>query len=684
MSNRNHIERKPENGKLKKIRIAAAVAVPVLLLAFFYCNRALFMDTAGDGSSVWAAKEVAVYFALFAVTELSLLWQPKLPDRAHTFLKAALLVIAPVLDFVFVEYAINSGFTYSGAGLYKCVMNVAWYMTLQMIFFTITMSEKVGALLGAVTGAIFATVNVYMMAFAGMPLYATDLTAAQTAGNVLGNYKLFLTRGLVLMIAYLIMMLVLAFRFSKGKKNPGLLRIFLIPVSLCLALAMGHYTIHAHRLQKQQVKISAFRPIKSYRGNGALLTFARSFMLLEVEKPEGYSTAAVDEILAPYESDQVSGEQESKQPNVIVIMDEAFADMQAVGNLETNEDPIPFWHSLTENTVKGFSYVSVWGGHTANTEYEFLSGDSMAFIPKRTTPFLQYIKHPFKNLTTSLIDQDYQGLLAMHPYLPTGYNRERTYAQMQFADFLSIEDFPDAKLVRRFVSDEADFERIISEYEASKQTSDAPFYMFNVTMQNHSEYNEDFDNLPLPVQITSPQISEEAKMQATRYLNLTRLTDEALQMLIEYFDSKDDPTIIVMFGDHQPGLGDEFYDAILGADKSELSVEDSMVTFKVPFMIHANFDIEEQDNVLTSMNYLHNRVQQIGGLKSTGYDKYLMELEKTIPQINMYGYYDAEGKFYEVGDETSPYYELINQYHILNYNHLFDYENTSGKFALKQ
>ena len=67
-------------------------------------------------------------------------------------------------------------------------------------------------------------------------------------------------------------------------------------------------------------------------------------------------------------------------PNVIAIMNESLADLNVDGPFETSEDYLPFIHSLTKNTIKGKLYVSIEGANTANSEFEFLTGNSLAFL----------------------------------------------------------------------------------------------------------------------------------------------------------------------------------------------------------------------------------------------------------------------------------------------------------------
>ena len=77
--------------------------------------------------------------------------------------------------------------------------------------------------------------------------------------------------------------------------------------------------------------------------------------------------------------------------NVIVIMNESLSDLSVLPGVESNTDAMPFLRSLTENTIKGYAYSSVFGGTTANSEYEFLTGNTTAFLPAGTVPYHLYV-----------------------------------------------------------------------------------------------------------------------------------------------------------------------------------------------------------------------------------------------------------------------------------------------------
>ena len=536
--------------------------------------------------------------------------------------------------------------------------------------FALTGSMRFSGCFLCIFSIIFSLTNYFTTTFRGIPILASDLTIMGTAMNVVGNYKYSLDLTRTITLLGLITWCILLFRVKRLRLPKGKKRISTILGSAAICFASFWIMIYTPvmTVTPMHVTVNTFRPIKSYRKNGCVLTFMRSIQLMIIHKPDGYSANAAEEIAAPYRSETSSGN--AKTPNVIAIMDEAFADLQAVGDFRTSEDVMPFYHSLTKNTVKGFSYVSVFGGQTANTEFEFLTGLSKAFVPASATPYQLYIKSLLPGLTTHLGNQDYQGMLAFHPFRANGYNRDHVYPNLGFSDFISLKDLDvsASDKIRNFVSDAADFQVIIDQYEQAKKKSNAPFYLFNVTMQNHSGYDQDFDNLDMPISIEEKCDDPELK----RYLNLIHHSDTALKSLIEYFSKQKDPTVIVFFGDHEPGLSNEVYSKILGKNVEKLSAEENMNLYKTPFLIWANYDIEEQENVNISMNSLSTLMLESTGMKLSPFNQFLLDIHKQIPVLTTNGYFGEDGSYYSLKDESSPYYESLRKYQILQYNDLFD------------
>ena len=583
--------------------------------------------------------------------------------------------LTPLVALLFLEYANPAGpglifYSIRPSCLLRFGVTAFLFYIVMGFLFALTGSMRFSGCFLCIFSIIFSLTNYFTTTFRGIPILASDLTIMGTAMNVVGNYKYSLDLTRTITLLGLITWCILLFRVKRLRLPKGKKRISTILGSAAICFASFWIMIYTPvmTVTPMHVTVNTFRPIKSYRKNGCVLTFMRSIQLMIIHKPDGYSANAAEEIAAPYRSETSSGN--AKTPNVIAIMDEAFADLQAVGDFRTSEDVMPFYHSLTKNTVKGFSYVSVFGGQTANTEFEFLTGLSKAFVPASATPYQLYIKSLLPGLTTHLGNQDYQGMLAFHPFRANGYNRDHVYPNLGFSDFISLKDLDvsASDKIRNFVSDAADFQVIIDQYEQAKKKSNAPFYLFNVTMQNHSGYDQDFDNLDMPISIEEKCDDPELK----RYLNLIHHSDTALKSLIEYFSKQKDPTVIVFFGDHEPGLSNEVYSKILGKNVEKLSAEENMNLYKTPFLIWANYDIEEQENVNISMNSLSTLMLESTGKKLSPFNQFLLDIHKQIPVLTTNGYFGEDGSYYSLKDESSPYYESLRKYQILQYNDLFD------------
>jgi hypothetical protein len=435
-----------------------------------------------------------------------------------------------------------------------------------------------------------------------------------------------------------------------------------------------------------KIKMRAFRLDKSYTENGQLLTLVRTGHYLIVDEPEGYAVSKVKDLLSSFQSDKAAKETEAvteENPNMIIIMNEALADFSQIGNIEMSEDCLEFAHSLQgkDNAITGSLHVNVFGGHTADTEYEVLTGNALAFLPESSVPYAQYIHSELPSLTWNLISNHYSGIYAFHPYLSRSYNRQKAYPLLGFQNTLFVDDIQSeltsADYLRNHVSDEADFNKVISLYEENRKNNQTPYYMFNVTMQNHSAYDQDFANFTQNITL-SGNVAEDA--DAKRYINLVDYTDEAFKNLTEYFEKVDEPTVIVMFGDHEPGLSDSFYTNIFGKSKSEMSTEELYQRYQTPLFIWANYDINpdgKYDQVFEniSANYLGAQLMNTLSMPMTAYQKYQIQANEQIPVLTTHGYIDKDNNYYDVNDKESPYYDLLMNYSYLVHNNQFDQKN---------
>ena len=565
------------------------------------------------------------------------------------------------------------------------VLNLFIYVVIWFVLYTLINRAQYASMLLLIIVFAATIANYYVWEFRGCPILATDLQSAKTAMNVAANfsYKLDLTGvwGVVYIITFTSMLLSL-----KGYKGAGLKRRGLMLILSIAAVYLFNFVFFQSDFVKNRgIKAEVWHPQVRYAKNGTALSFVLSWSYTKVEVPKGYTAKKAIKAMEGYESDDVSGDEASKEnmPNVIAIMNESLADFTYDGKIQLTEDYLPFIHSLSEDTIKGKLYVSIEGANTANSEFEFLTGNTMAFLPYRCIPYNLYINDETAAMTQNMKATGYYGNNAYHPYLFSGWNRTNVYPLMGFDNFYADRyyyEHGNDDLVRNYISDKSDFQQIIDDYNAAKSAKgDAPFYLFNVTMQNHGGYDGKRGYVDTKIKITSDNLSSD---EAEQYINLAKMSDDAFKMLVSYFQTVDEPTLIVMFGDHQPPVENSFYTDLIGKDVSNLPVEKQASWYATPYIIWANYDIEEQELDM-SANYLSSYLLQLAGMKLTGYNKYLLDLQKEIPVISAVCYQGADGKFHEI-DEKTKYTKKIEEYKMIQYNNLFDIENRNNAFFFLQ
>lgn len=606
-------------------------------------------------------------------------------NRRVSWIVAALI---PFIAFLWLEFYNDMQFWVPVFDIPKLYLflDLAIYYVIFLFLLLICNSIRGASISMMVITAFFGIMNYELTVFRSMSFIASDIYSFLTAISVANTYRIQIDVDTAEFFMLALVIIALLFKLDKFKLFRWRGRLAYLMAFSALFYGFCQAYVYSDYLESIGVDFRVYRPQYKYRYYGTLLTTVRTFGYLHVEEPDGYSVNTVKKITDLYEADSRKGDNVDsslqRSPNIIVVMNESFADLGAVGDMEVTKDYMPFFRKLKENTIKGYTYSSVFGGNTANSEFEFLTGNTLAFLPDNSVPYQLFLRDDAAGLTSTLKNQGYSPCYALHPYYKTGYSRYKVYPLMGFDHFYTSDDFSVfTDTVNYHITDYEDYKKITELYEAS-QSGDEPFYMFNVTMQNHGSYDGS-------TMETGNQVQLEGSLQyyskVEQYLNMIKMSDEALKYLIHYFEKVDEPTVIVFFGDHQPDLDESFYNQLLGTEIDELEGEELERLYKVPFLIWANYDIPEQTIERTSMNYLSTYLAEVAGIQKTGYLKFLTRLREEIPCINAIGYWGKDGNFYNREDKTSPYYKFIHQYHLLEYNNIFGKEEQiSSFFYLKE
>lgn len=579
-----------------------------------------------------------------------------------------------VIEYVNNEKLLEMKFAY-------VALNILGIYIISLIFLFWLNSFRRAMLAVCILFTVMSLIFYYVFLCRGEPLQLIDFFSFGTAVAVAGTYDFVVTRAIALMLPLSLCVIGLYLHFPDwmvARKKKG---------RIGIRLGVGAFMIFGFWFFQNVnwngnlgILTNLWAPIKTYREYGTTVGFFCVAKYMRLTAPEGYSVAKTEEIAQEAEKQHQEEETSSasdpaktqvKPVNIIAIMSESWADYRLVGDLETNEEVMPYYDSMTENTIKGHTLVCIRGGGTAKTEYEFLTGNSVKRHPGMV-PYVSYFTHNQYSLVTTLESQGYQ-TAAMHPNKGSNWKRTTAYRLLDFDTFYTKDDFDESvERIRGHISDRANFEKIIEVIE-NKEDSSQPFFLFDVTMQNHGGYT----NASYQGTIKGENYQDSA---ADQYLSLLKESDEALEYLIEYFKNCQEPTLIVMFGDHYPDLSEEFTEAISGKKYDDLTLDEKEMYFATPFFIWANYDIEEAENVLTSTNYLGTLMMEQTGLEMADYNYYLQDLMQEIPALNHLGYMDTEGQFHswEEADQTTQEEEW--EYECLQYNNLAEKRNRLNWF----
>lgn len=539
-----------------------------------------------------------------------------------------------------------------------------------------------------------AVAHSYIMEFRGSPFLPMDFFNAGTAAGVAATYSFAPGYKIItaLFLFTFITVIVLKMRTPKFHLITKIISRSFMATLTAVLLILFYGTSFFVNLGMAPY---FWNQERGYKRTGFVYNFFLNTRFLYVSEPDGYDSNEIENFIP--DVPEPERDPNAIRPNIICIMNESLSDLSVLGELETNLEYMPFMNSLTENTVKGNLVVPVIGGGTSNTEFEFLTGHSTHFLPSGSNAYMLYVKNPMASLVSTLKAQGYSSW-AFHPYLASGWERPSVYGNFAFDKFTALEDIFDMTLwekyeangskanylqklvdekypgsnmlLRQYISDSYDYRLLIENFENRDTTK--PYFAFNVTMQNHGGYTSGCYNFNESIYATS---TSKSYTKANKYLSLVRESDTAFKELIEYFSKVTEPTIICMFGDHQPSIEPEFISEVMGGkDIDNLSVEDNQKRYTTPFFIWANYDIEEKTIPYLSANYLSSLLLKTAGVELTEYNKYLLKLSETLPVISTSGYVDNEGNYYKWSDST-PYNEIIREYEKIQYNGVFDLKN---------
>lgn len=586
-----------------------------------------------------------------------LMFKGLLTRKNPLFLYPAYVLVSATLNYLMTEMIYNKSFY--GIEIKPFCINILLHVSIVVFVSLLLNSVKWSAVLCQMIWLIIGFVNGFVFQARALPIQPQDLASFGTALNVANQYT-YQIRYQDIVVLVLFTGCTIVFLLQDRMKWSESRKIF-IRISGVIFFCVCLVGIKSDAIQEFILpEANKWNGTSTYTENGFLLSFMTFGTYLTVEKPEDYEISEIQNINKKYVNKEASVEEDL--PNLIVIMSESLADFSSIRELSTNCNEFEFWDQLTENTIKGEILVSTKGGGTANTEYEFLTGNSISFFSYGYIPYVTNWEQLDSSIAWNLKEQGYE-TIAMHPGTRTNWSRDRVYPKLGFDTFYSVESFDDWKEWKRdMVTDYANFEKILEIIR--NRENDKPYFLFNVTIQNHSDYVTNV--VPITV------YTEDANyLDINEYLTLIKKSDDALEYLIQELQKEEEKTAVVIFGDHYPGINNEQLSWIYEKSIDTVSLEEMQMCHTVPFMIWTNYDIEEEEAGLLSANYLGSYVLDKLNLNMKPWNYFLLDLQKNVQAMNVLGY-TLDGSVYQTYDDIKQQPAILREYFKLQYNQLFD------------
>ena len=352
---------------------------------------------------------------IVSILSILLKWLPHKP-KIDTTIKVITILLVPLLIEMAVELC-NNNLLSDIEGIGNVFVNYGIILLIVMIFYVLFASMKISFAITTVILCIFGIANMYVKQFKGIPLLPWDLSVIKTAAGVASNYQLTFNVQVLFTLTIINVIFALLFWLPKAQKTKQ--RILYRTTCLFLSAAI---LITFYGTDFFQVTLGAtpdfFNQARGYENYGAIAEFFVNTRYLSLKKPHGYD---VETLVAQLKENTTStqtitetalGQRPNatvEHPNIITIMNEAFSDLQVIGKFETDKEYLSFENSMKDdkNTIQGNVYVSTIGTGTSNTEYEFLTGNSMAFLPIGSNAYTLYEKHTQPGFAMTLSDQNY-------------------------------------------------------------------------------------------------------------------------------------------------------------------------------------------------------------------------------------------------------------------------------------
>ncbi|MCL2618429.1 MAG: LTA synthase family protein [Defluviitaleaceae bacterium] len=437
-----------------------------------------------------------------------------------------------------------------------------------------------------------------------------------------------------------------------------------------------------------------YRMENQFNSRGFLYAFLHTHLTSEITQPHDFDAAVVSQQIAMFEfnleerqaAPMVYVEPDmSRHPHVILVLAEAFSEFHLSPGITFPEgfDPAYNYRRLREESLYGYIVVPNYGGGTADTEFDILTGINTRHYRGMAYSYM-LITREFPGLVSILNGLGYHSQ-ALHPGFSWFYNRENVFEFLGFDNYFAGDDFYGAPLRGGYISEEYTFDHVLRRFdEHVEQRPGVPLFEFVITIQNHGPYDEKYNNAYTVEFESYPELSPTDINLLQNYFYGLMDVDRELGRLTDHMAASDEPVVIVYFSDHLPlvtrGILDAHQHPPAAVNHGYWPELWPVIgDFTTPFLIWQNAaaaellegrTTHEESGVVMSSFHLGAFILEFLGLQHADPFMYhISSLRTTIPVQLEFAYFDTEGRRFDYGEAM---YTGVRLYKHWSYYRLFN------------
>ena len=384
----------------------------------------------------------------------------------------------------------------------------------------------------------------------------------------------------------------------------------------------------------------------AYRDYGVVYCFVNTWLNTGISKPDGYSK---EEILSIFDKKELGDDnamlltqkdEDEEHPNILFLQLESFIDPMTIQSIQLSQDPCPNFRRLMQTYSSGELTVPACGAGTANVEFEVLTGLSVKFFGPGEYPYKAVLKE--KTGESLAYDLDSLGYTshAIHNHRAVFYNRNSVFSNMGFDTFTSVEYMKNVeKTPKNWAKDDVLTECITDALDST----DGRDMIYTISVQGHGKYPAE-QVLQNPVIEVTAAPSEELKWKYEYYVNQIYEMDQFIKALTDTLAKREEPTVLVMYGDHIPAL-----------DMTEDDLESGNL-YGTQYLIWNNIGLKKDDENLHAYQLAAHVMEmldmQVGTIFT--YQQNHKNSETYLADLKALGYDMLYGKYYIYGG-TNPF-----------------------------